>query len=513
MKSAFEQPAIKVANLRKAFGATVAVDGVSFSIEAGSTHALLGENGAGKSTIVKLLSGLLRPDDGQISVLGQKATLSTPRDAHALGIQTAFQEMTLVRDLTVLDNMLMPYAPMGITGLIRRSSARRAIAQHLQELDFPVDLDAEVGTLDLAIQQKIEIARALYRKPRILLLDEPTSTLAGSDVEWLGRIIARLKAMGTTIVFITHRMREVRAFCDTLTILRNGHHITSCAVDEITDTQVIESIVGRSIAQTFPARPKSESAFGASVLGVRELRAGHKLRDASFDLRKGEILGVAGLQGMGQLDLFLACFGMIEVAYGDILVDGRKVRFGSPADALKPNIAIGLVPEDRKTEGLFLKLNGTLNASLPVIDRFSRFGLIRNDLEQMAVRAAFDTVEIDERALWTRAGAFSGGNQQKIAIAKWLVAQSRILLLFDPTRGIDVGTKHELYVMMRNFTDAGGAILLHSTEIPELVHLCDRVLVLYDGRVAASLSRDQLTEASIMRPALGHESTTNEAAE
>ena len=198
-------------------------------------------------------------------------------------------------------------------------------------------------------------------------------------------------------------------------------------------------------------------------------------------MRKGEILGVAGLQGMGQLDLFLACFGMTQVTHGDILVDGRRVRFASPADALKPNIAIGLVPEDRKTEGLFLKLSGTLNASLPVIDRFSRFGLIQSDLERQAVRSAFGTVEVDQRALWTRAGAFSGGNQQKIAIAKWLVAESRILLLFDPTRGIDVGTKHELYVMMRNFADAGGSILLHSTEIPELVHLCDRVLVLYDG--------------------------------
>ncbi|MEK1886105.1 MAG: sugar ABC transporter ATP-binding protein [Phyllobacterium sp.] len=513
MTSALDQPAIEVVDIRKAFGATVAVNGVSFSIAPGSSHALLGENGAGKSTIVKLLSGLLRPDQGDISIFGKTVVLKAPRFAHALGVQTAFQEMTLVRDLSVLDNMLMPYAPMGITGLIRRASARRAIERHLKELEFSVDLDAEVGTLDLAVQQKIEIARTIFRKPKILLLDEPTSTLAGGDVEWLGAIIARLKAASTTIVFITHRMREVRAFCDTLTILRNGQHITTCAVDSITDAQVIERIVGRTIAQTFPARPTGDDSFGAPVLGVRRLKAGQKLRDASFDLRKGEILGVAGLQGMGQLDLFLACFGMTEVVEGDLLVDGRKVRFASPADALRPNIAIGLVPEDRKTEGLFLKLSGTLNASLPVIGRFSRYGLIRLDREQNAVCAAFATVEVNERALWTRAGAFSGGNQQKIAIAKWLVAQSRILLLFDPTRGIDVGTKHELYVMMRNFTNAGGAILLHSTEIPELVHLCDRVLVLYDGRISASLTRDELTEATIMRPALGHDAPAQEAAE
>lgn len=513
MNSGLKQSAIDVTNMRKAFGATVAVDAVSFSIVPGSAHALLGENGAGKSTIVKLLSGLLRPDEGYISVFGQKTALKSPRVAHACGIQTAFQEMSLVRDLSVLDNMLMPYAPIGFAGIIPRSRARRAIRRHLEELEFFVDLDAEVGTLDLAIQQKIEIARALYRKPRVLLLDEPTSTLAGSDVEWLGRIIARLKAQGTTIIFITHRMREVRAFCDTLTILRNGRHIMTGSVAGITDAEVIESIVGRTIAQTFPPRPPGGFAFGEPVLGVRNLRAGAKLHDVSFDLRKGEILGVAGLQGMGQLDLFLSCFGMTPVKDGDILVDGSRVRFSAPSDALAPNIAIGLVPEDRKTEGLFLKLNGTLNASLPVISRFSRLGLIRRDAEEDAVRSAFSTVEINERALWTRAGAFSGGNQQKIAIAKWLVAQSRILLLFDPTRGIDVGTKHELYVMMRNYTAAGGSILLHSTEIPELVHLCDRVLVLYEGRSAAFLSRDQLTEAAIMRPALGHTVSAQEAAE
>ncbi|MDZ5696523.1 sugar ABC transporter ATP-binding protein [Chelativorans sp. M5D2P16] len=504
--------AVDVADIHKAFGATKAVDGVSFKIAEGSVHALLGENGAGKSTVVKLLSGLLRPDRGRIEICDKKVALNNPRVAHRHGVQTAFQEMTLVPDLSVLDNMLMPYAPMGVTGLIRRAAARRDVRRHFEELALAVDLDARADTLDLAVQQKIEIARAIYRKPRILLLDEPTSTLAGSDVDWLADIIARLKADGTTIVFITHRMREVRAFCDTLTILRNGRHIVTSPVDAITDAQVIENIIGRSMAQTFPVRPDTQKT-GEAVLGVRQLKVGAKLRDVSFDLHRGEILGVAGLQGMGQLDLFLACYGMERVDGGEILVDGRKVSFASPADAIRPNIAIGLVPEDRKTEGLFLKLNGKTNASLPVIDRFTRRGFIRNDAETQAVRSAFSTVEVDERALWTPAGAFSGGNQQKIAIAKWLVAESRILLLFDPTRGIDVGTKHELYQMMRDYVEAGGSILLHSTEIPELVHLSDRVLVLYDGRVAAELSAGDLSEGAIMRPALGHDAVAREAAE
>ncbi|TPK52995.1 MULTISPECIES: sugar ABC transporter ATP-binding protein [unclassified Mesorhizobium] len=513
MTSTTHVPAIAVNGIRKAFGATVALDDVSFAISPGSVHALLGENGAGKSTLVKLLSGLVRPDQGQISILGAPAALGSPRAAHERGVQTAFQEMTLVRDLSVLDNMLLPYAPSGPTGLIRRSAARKAVGRHIADLGFSVDLDAEVATLDLAVRQKIEIARAVYRKPRILLLDEPTSTLSGGDVEWLGTTIARLKAAGTTVVFITHRMREVRAFCDTLTILRNGRHIITAPVADMSDEDVIEKIIGRALAQTFPPKPEGAAVFGPPVLGVRDLKAGRKLDGASFDLRRGEILGIAGLQGMGQLDLFLACFGMAEIERGHVMVDGRKVWLGSPADALRPNMAIGLVPEDRKTEGLFLKLSGRQNASLPVVGRFTRLGLIREEEEARAVQAAFSTVEVDKRALWTRAGAFSGGNQQKIAIAKWLVAESRILLLFDPTRGIDVGTKHELYVMMRDYVAAGGSILLHSTEIPELVHQCDRVLVLYDGRLVAELAGDEITESAIMRPALGHDGNILEAAQ
>jgi ribose transport system ATP-binding protein len=498
-------PAISISGLHKAFGPTVAVDDVSFNIMPGTVHALLGENGAGKSTIVKLLSGLIQPDAGSISITGRHAQLTSPRAAHRFGIQTAFQEMTLVRDLSVLDNMMLPYAPLGFTGTIKRRAARADVTRHLAQLGFTLDLDQEVGRLDLALQQKIEIARAIYRNPQILLLDEPTSTLSGDDVDWLGRLIASLKAAGKTIVFISHRMREVRAFCDHLTILRNGQHIMSGAVGTISDNDVIEKIVGRSIAQTFPPRPTGLEAFGAPVLSVRGLKAGARLEDVSFDLRKGEILGVAGLQGMGQLDLFRACFGLAEIRHGHLEIDGQPVAITSPVDAMQPNIAIGLVPEDRKTEGLFLKLDGKTNASLPVIDRFAPNLLITAQQEQAAVRQAFATVEVDHRALWTRAGSFSGGNQQKIAISKWLVAQSRILLLFDPTRGIDVGTKHELYVMMRDFANAGGAILFHSTEVPELVHLCDRVLVLYGGKLVAEIDGSKLTEGAIMRPALGHD--------
>lgn len=496
--------AIEADHVRKAFGATIAVDDVSFQVQAGRVHALLGENGAGKSTIVKLLSGLLMPDTGSFRIFGTEAALKSPRTSHALGIQTAFQEMTLVRDLTVLESVLMPYAPVNGLGLIRRRAAEDEVRAHFAALGLQdIDLHEEVCNLDLAIKQKIEIARAIYRKPKLLLLDEPTSSLTGRDVDWLGEIIAREKAKGVTIIFISHRLKEVRDFCDSLSVLRNGQHIASGEVAAFDDEEVIRMIVGRSIGQAFPERPIRTHQSGPEVLRAEHLAADGKLVDASFSLHRGEILGVAGLQGMGQLDLFVSCFGMAEIANGQLYVDGKPVVIASPADAVRADIGISLVPEDRKTEALFLKLSGTENASIPVIERFSRFGLIDIAAERLAVADVFQRVEIADRALWTRAGAFSGGNQQKIAIAKWLLAESRVLLLYDPTRGIDVGTKHELYRLMRQYVEAGGAILLYSTEIPELVHLADRAIVLYQGQIVREIAMADLTEDNIVRAALG----------
>lgn len=511
MQASPDVPAVSVKALYKAFGATIAVNDVSFDIGRGNVHALLGENGAGKSTVVKLLSGLIEQDKGHFEIFGAQSRIRSPRVSHALGIQTAFQEMTLVPDLTVLENMLLPYAPVGLSGMIARRRAEQEVSSHLESLGFDVDLHEEISNLDLAIQQKIEIARAIFRKPRILLLDEPTSTLAGRDVDWLGEVIAEAKANGITVVFISHRMPEVRAFCDHLTVLRNGQHIATGAVADFDDSEIIKMIIGRSISQNFPARPDRSTQDNPEVFAVKDLEAGDKLKDVSFSLKKGEILGVAGLQGMGQLDLFLACFGMREIRRGGLRVDGRPVAITSPSEAIRPNIALGLLPEDRKTEALFLKLTGKHNVSIPVVGRFANHGLIDIGSESDAVERVFSKVEVDRRALWTRVSAFSGGNQQKIALAKWLFTEARALMLFDPTRGIDIGTKHELYVLMRAFAEIGGSILFHSTEIPELVHLCDRVIVLYAGKIVAEIEADNLSEHYIMRAALGAHSPVSEA--
>ncbi len=506
--SSVDLPAIEVENIGKTYGATRAVDDVSFRVARGSAHALLGENGAGKSTLVKLLSGLVTPTTGQFRLAGQAVSLTSPRAAHRQGIQTAFQEMTHVRDLTVLDNLLLPYGPVNVLGMMRRGLARDEIAAKLAALGLgDVPLDEEIGLLDLAVQQKLEIARAVMRNPKILLLDESTSTLSGRDVDWLGDLIAAQCVRGVTVIFISHRLPEVRAFCDTVTVLRNGKHIATAPSAQFSDAEVINMIAGRELEQAFPPRRDSSDLMGDEVLGATDLSAGAKLRRASFSLRAGEILGVAGLQGMGQLDLFLACFGMSDVNSGNLRVDGKPIVIQSPQDAVRAHIGISLVPEDRKTEGLFLQLTGKHNASMPVVNRFCRAGLIDGAAERAAVEHVFDRMQIDRRAMWTRAGAFSGGNQQKIVIAKWLLAESRVLLLYDPTRGIDVGTKSQIYRLIRDYADAGGAVLFYSTEIPEIVHLTDRALVFYGGEISAEIAGPQLSESSLLQAALGSSSS------
>jgi ribose transport system ATP-binding protein len=497
-------PILAVDGITKAYGPTVANDDVSFSVARGSVHALLGENGAGKTTTMKILSGLVRPDAGTILLDGAPVTFNGPANAHAAGIRTAFQELTLIPDLTVLENMQIPRGAVNALGFLRKRETVRRVAAHLDALGLDVDIHALAGELSLGGRQKVEIARALLNGPRILLLDEPTSSLSGRDVDWLGDVVAKAKAAGTTVIFISHRLPEVRAFCDTLSILRNGRHVRSGAVADFTDDEVVELIIGRSIEATFPPRRTSaETCRRDPVLAVRDLAAGDRLRGVTFDLHKGEVLGIAGLQGMGQRDLFMGLFGAEPLRAGRIELDGRALRLTSPADALDPSIAIGLVPEERKTQGLFLRLTGSENAALPVLPRLSRMAMVDPERERRATAAAFEAVEVDPRAHYMAAGSFSGGNQQKISIAKWFVAQSRILLLFDPTRGIDVGTKHQLYDLIRTFADAGGSVLLYSTEIPELVHLSDRVGVVYEGRIDTWLEDADITEERVLDATLG----------
>ena len=500
-------PALQVESVSKRFGATQALDGVGFTVGSGEVHALLGENGAGKSTLVKVLSGLVVPDSGSISVFGQPLDIARhgARAAQAQGIRTAFQEISLVPDLSIADNLLLPHAPRRFGFMVDRREANRRVESILDRLELQ-DIDPRMDVVDcpLPIRQKLEIARAIAREPRVLLLDEPTSALSSRDVEWFARRIEALRDQGVTIVFITHRMQEVRRFCEGLTIIRNGRQVGRFQVEDISDDEVVRLVIGRSLVATFPPCCDTPPAHsGVPALAVNNLRVGGHLDDVSLSLWPGEIVGVGGLQGMGQHALFYALFGAQPVDGGVIEVRGAPVRLSSPRDAIKAGIGVSLVPEDRKTEGLALKLNGLENVSLPVIARYSRFGWIDLARERRDADSLLDRMQVHPRALYRPCSSFSGGNQQKIAIAKWLLTESRILLLFDPTRGVDVGTKHEIYLLMREFADAGGSILLYSTDVLEMVNLCDRVAVMYAGKVRATFARKEISEEAIMEAALG----------
>jgi ribose transport system ATP-binding protein len=496
--------AIDLSNVTKRFGATVALDGASFRVKRGAVHALLGENGAGKSTTVKLLSGLMQPDAGNMRVMGKDVTMRGPKDAHRAGVQTAYQEMTLVRDLTVAQNLLLSYEPTGVLGRIKKREAQHQASEWLEKLELSdVRPGAYIRDLSLPVRQKIEIAKAIVRGPQVLLLDEPTSALSGRDVAWLSRRIDELKAGGVTFVFISHRMQEVREFCDSLTVYRNGRDVGAFDAKDISDDEVIRLVIGRSMEAKYPPKVAPiEVRDETPAIQTRGIRVDGVVTDFDLTLKPGEVHGIAALQGMGQRELFEALFGATYIDDGEIRIDGKPVTLTSTADSLKAGVSTSFLPEDRKTEGLFLRLPGGENVSLPVIGRYSRFGLIDRKREQAAIRRSLAQMEVNPRALYKPCLSFSGGNQQKIAMAKWLLTQSRVWLMFDPTRGIDVGTKHQIFVLMRAFAAAGGSVLFYSTDVPELVNVCDRVSVMYRGRNVGELSGDALTEENVMRKML-----------
>jgi ribose transport system ATP-binding protein len=361
---------------------------------------------------------------------------------------------------------------------------------------------AYIRDLALPVRQKIEIAKAIVRGPQVLLLDEPTSALSGRDVAWLSRRIDEMKARGVTFVFISHRMQEVREFCDSLTVYRNGKDVGAFETANISDDDVIRLVIGRSLEAKYPPKVPAPARSETPAMEARGIKVDGVVTDFNLTLKQGEVRGIAALQGMGQRELFEALFGAEFIDQGQILIDGKPVTLTSTADSLKAGVATAFLPEDRKTEGLFLRLPGGENVSLPVIKRFSRFGLIDRKGEQAAIARSLAEMEVNPRAIYKPCLSFSGGNQQKIAMAKWLLTKSRVWLMFDPTRGIDVGTKHQIFVLMRAFAAAGGSVLFYSTDVPELVNVCDRVSVMYRGRNVAELEGDALTEEEVMRKML-----------
>ena len=493
-------PCIEAVEVFKSFGGVQALQGASFEAGRGEVHALVGENGAGKSTLIKILSGLLHLDRGEIRLDGRDVRVDQPAEAQRLGIGTVFQELTLLPHMTVAENLLLRREPRDRLGFIRRSEVTREAVRLLDGLGLPqISADALVGDLPLAQRQLVEIAKVISRSPSIVLLDEPTSALSEREVAWLFELIRRLRGGGLTIVFTSHRWNEVRDLSDRITIFRNGQRVGTFAATEITEDRAVELMTGRQLSAVFP--PLAPLADAQPELTVRGLATG-RVRGVDFTLHRGEILGIGGLQGQGQRDLFLALFGAQRVRAGTVLIRGRPVVIRHPKDAIGAGIGIALVPEDRKAEGLLLPMSVRQNMTLPVLGGLGRLGYLDFSRETQTVQRMIGQLDIRTPGPDQAVGALSGGNQQKVLIGRWLLTEARILLLYDVTRGVDVATKHDIYQLVTRLGAEGRAILYYSSDTAEVAHLCHRVLVMREGRIATELRSPGITADALVRASL-----------
>lgn len=485
-----DQPMIEGIDLVKAFGGVVALGGASFSALPGEVHALVGENGAGKSTLIKLLGGRLQPDSGVIKYHGKAVELHSPMAAHRLGAATVFQELTLFPGMTVAENLLVGREPRGRLGLIdRRRTVEEAAAIFARMQLEDIDPGELVEDISLAQRQIVEIVRAVLAEPKILFLDEPTSSLVEREVEWLFDLVQRLRADGTCIIFTSHRWREVISIADRITVFRNAHEVGTFR--EISEDEAVSLMAGRKVSAIYPELPPEPTEKDALVAtGL----SGNGLKDVSLSLAKGEILGVGGLAGHGHRELFFTLFGALKPSAGQIAVEGKPVKLRSPRDAIKAGPGIALVPEDRKMEGLLLPMSVKINLTLAVLGRISWLGLIRGGDERRRTRAMAETLDVRPPDPTRVVGTLSGGNQQKVLIGRWLLANSGVLLFYDVTRGVDVATKHEIYTLINRLAREGRSILLYSSDAEELAHLAHRVLVMREGRIAAELQPPMTSE-------------------
>ena len=501
-------PLLEMKNIVKEFPGVKALDGVSFTLEAGEFHALVGENGAGKSTLMKVLSGVYPAGsyEGEILIEDEPQQFRGIRDSESAGVAIIFQELSLVKELTVGENIFLGQEPSKF-GIIDWSELYHRASTLLRDLHLPIDPRVPVGTLGIGQQQLVEIAKALSKKAKILVLDEPTAALTESEVETLFGILRKLKADGVGMIYISHKLGEVFEMSDRITVLRDGKTVATHAAAELTKEKVIQFMVGREVGDIFP---KIEHELGSVALEIRNLTAysvdnpNKKLVDnVSFSVRKGEVLGIAGLMGAGRTELLMAIFGAWQGTFDrEILVDGKPAAINSPADAISNGV--GFVTEDRKRFGLILEQTILDNMTLAGLKTISGRLLTNRTKELIAARSPMESLRIKANSPMTISGTLSGGNQQKVVLGKWLLTGPKVLFLDEPTRGIDVGAKQEIYAEINKLAKQGLAIVLVSSELPEVLGLADRILVLHDGRVSAELSRQDATPEKVMAAATGN---------
>ena len=493
-------PTVTMTGVTKQFGSTIAVNDVSFEIQPGRVHALMGENGAGKSTLMKILAGVHQPDAGEIRMAGHTVTFSDPREALAAGVSTVFQELSLLPNLTISENMFLGKEPMGRFGMPDRAAMEDLTRQALSELGMMLNPNTLVSELSIAERQFVEIAHGIKADAQVFILDEPTAALNAADVEILNAQINKLKAAGKAIIYISHRMDEIFSICDDVTVMKDGGHITTRPLSDLTPDKLIALMVGRELSDLFPGR---RDEVGQVVMSCKDLRLLSGTKSLNFELREGEILGFAGLEGQGQSLIVRSLFGQVPAAQGELQVGSRYVKLPLPQQSgirFMKGLRVGFVPEDRKEEGLLLGASISENIGIGLQSVRSGFRPILNIREIVSRVMSELNVKAESPSLLV--GALSGGNQQKVLLGRYLASDMDILIIEEPTRGVDIGAKAEIYKLLRNLADQGKALIILSRETVELIGLCDRILVVHDRDFVAELSGKDATEQEILNAAL-----------
>lgn len=489
---------IELKNIHKAFGSNEVLKGVNLTLKSGEVHALMGENGAGKSTLMNILTGIHKQDKGQIFVDGQEVSFKNPLEAEAYGIAFIHQELNIWPNLSILENLFMMHSITNGMGVLDFKAMRKLAEEKCREIEIELPLDMEAGECSVGQQQMTEIVRNLLVDAKVVIMDEPTAALTERETEKLFEVMRSLKKRGVAMVYISHRMEEVTANCDTITVMRDGVSVATKSVKEYGMEQIIRDMVGRSITEFYPDRRNKPAEV---ILEVKSFNQTGVFRDVSFNLRKGEILGVAGLMGAGRTEIMRAIFGVDPHESGELVFKGEPLKITKPEDAIKAGMAF--VTENRKTEGLILDFSILRNIALPSVDTFAKnsvinFGKLSGFADEMAKKLG-----VKAHSLELEAGALSGGNQQKVVIAKWVGMKPDIIIMDEPTRGIDVGAKRDIYELMNELTASGVSIIMVSSELPEVLGMSDRILVVHEGRIAGELQRDEADQEKIMTLATG----------
>ena len=487
-------PAVSFEHITKRFPGVLALEDVSFSIAAGTCHALCGENGAGKSTLGKILAGIYQPDAGHVEVSGTRVGFSGPQQALAAGIGIVHQELAFCDNLSVAENLCLGALPARHTFVSRAGMTSQA-REMLAVTGADIDVHQIVRELTIGQQQVVQIAAAIGRGARVIVFDEPTSSLSQHEADRLYDLIVRLREQGVTAIYVSHRMDEIFRLCDAVTVLRDGRHVATQPIASLDRAALVELMIGRRLDEYFPAHV--QAAPGPELLRVEGLSSPAGFRDVSLAVRAGEVLGLAGLVGAGRSEIAQAIFGLDPHVTGRIFVHGEQLTISNPEQAMRHRI--GLVPEDRKRQGLVLSMSAGSNTTLATLAWLSRLGFINRGAERAQADTYFKRLRVRAASPDVLSAGLSGGNQQKLVLAKWLAAQCRILILDEPTRGVDVGAKAEIHALIDQLAADGNAVILISSELPEVLHLSTRILVLREGRVAGELSREAANQAAVMR--------------